>query len=387
MSDNCRVSEALYVGLCGYIGTPTEVTVRREVEDMAEMTQIPVQVDNGFRIITSGSRREGFRFKSSDIDMMLWFTNHKVITELSQSSVYDLLTHSIILIEDTDTPPGFVRLQILTSLRNRIIELSVVSFNDGMYISCVRWRQKMLTLWSKIITFNNVKTHGPCANGFIYNLETDYANCFHCSHWSRLTCHWRKRCTLHHWPPNHVFGDILKNGCHFVPIGNKISADENELDWRLSFSQAEQKLVCSMNHTQFLCYGLLKIFLKEVINLDIEETFMCSYYVKTTMFWLMQIGHITWRPNNLLNCFWKCFKYLLQCLYRGVVPNFFVPQNNMFVSKLSTVKGAHARMCLLEQLYMYYEMGVTCCLLQSPTVKRMIEPVICNSFVRKKNTS
>ena len=37
MSDNCRVSEALYVGLCGYIGTPTEVTIRRDVLDMEEM--------------------------------------------------------------------------------------------------------------------------------------------------------------------------------------------------------------------------------------------------------------------------------------------------------------------------------------------------------------
>lgn len=37
MSDNCRVSEALYVGLCDYIGTPTEVAIRREVKDIEEI--------------------------------------------------------------------------------------------------------------------------------------------------------------------------------------------------------------------------------------------------------------------------------------------------------------------------------------------------------------
>ncbi|XP_065929148.1 uncharacterized protein [Magallana gigas] len=384
---NLIITECLTIAVClrpctcGYIETPTKVTVRREVMDMTEMIKIPEQIDGGMRKMDSGSYREGFRFKSSDRDMMFWNTNHKVITDLSQSSVNDLSKHSIILMEDTETPPGFVRLQLLTSPRDRIIESSVVPYNDGMYISCVRWRQIMLTMINAKKILNYAKTHGPCANGFVDDVENDIALCFHCSNWSRLTCYWKKRCTLHNWPLNHVFGDILRNGCHFVPVGNKKAADENELDWRLSFSQAEQKLVYSMNHTQFLCYGLLKIFLKEVINLNIEEPFLCSYFVKTTMFWLIQVGHITWCPNNLFDCFWKCFKYLLQCVHRGVFPNFFVPQTNMFASKLSTVKGARASRCLLEQLNMYCEMGVTC-LLKSPTVKTMIEPVICNSFFR-----
>ncbi|XP_065929819.1 uncharacterized protein [Magallana gigas] len=381
MSDNCRVSEALYVGLCGYLGTPTEVTVRREVEDMTDMIKKPVQTHSGKRMMISGSFREGFRFNSSDMDVMLWFTNHKVITDLSQSSVYDLSKHSIILMKDTDTSPGFVRLQLLTLPRDKFIESSLVPYNDGMYLSCVRWRQRMLTRISGNKTFSNAKSHGPCANGFFGHSETDLVLCFHCSHWPQLTCDWRKRCILHNWPPKHVYVDILKNGCHVVPVGNKTTADEFELDWRLSFSQAEQKLVYSMNHTQFLCYGLLKIFLKEVINLKIEEPFLCSYFVKTTMFWLIQIGHITWCPNNLLDCFWKCLRYLLHCVHRGVFPNFFVPQNNMFASKLSTVKGERSRKCLLEQLNLYYEKGVTC-LLQSPTVRVIIEPVMCYSFLR-----
>ncbi|XP_065924470.1 uncharacterized protein [Magallana gigas] len=383
MSDNCRVSEALYVGLCGYrpIGTPTEVTVRREVVDMMGMIKKPLDIHTGCRGMDSGSHREGFRFKSSDIDTMFWITNHKVITDLSQSSVYDLSKHTIILMEDTDTPPGFVRLQLMTSPLDRNISSTVIPFSDGMYISNVKWRQIMLTMISGKKNFTNLKTHGPCANGFVGNIEADYALCFHCSYWPRSSCSWKQRCTLHNWPQNHVFCDILSNGCHFVPVGIKTADGENELDWRLSFSQAEQKLIYSMNHTQFLCYGLLKIFLKEVVNRNIEEPFLCSYFAKTTLFWLIQIGNITWCPNNLLDCFWKCFKYLYHCVHRGVLPNFFIPQNNMFAGKLSTVRGARTRQCLLEQLNGYYGMGVTC-LLQSTTVRAMIEPVICNSFFR-----
>uniref|UniRef100_K1QT37 Uncharacterized protein n=1 Tax=Magallana gigas TaxID=29159 RepID=K1QT37_MAGGI len=381
MSDDCRVSEALYVGLCGYIGTPTEVTIRREVMDMQEMIEKPVEIHKGCRMMGSGSYREGLRFKSSDRDLMFWSTNHKVITDLTQSSIYDLSKHTIILMEDTDTPPGFVRLQLLTPPRDRRIELSVVPFNDGVYLSSERWRKIGLTFMREMKSISNAINHGPCASGIFSGIETDYALCFHCSHWSRLTCYWRQRCTLHNWPPNKVFDDILRNGCHFVPIGIKIAGYENELEWRSSFSHAEQKLIYSMNHTQFLCYGLLKIFLKEVVNRGIEEPFLCSYFVKTTMFWLIQIGHITWSPNKLLDCFWKCFKFLYHCVHRGVLPNFFIPQNNMFASKLSTVKGVRTGECLLEQLNGYYELGVTC-LLQSPTVRKMIEPVICNNLVR-----
>lgn len=42
-----------------------------------------------------------------------------------------------------------------------------------------------------------------------------------------------------------------------MPIESKLESDENEFEWRLSFSQAEQKLVYSMNHTQI---SLLRSF-------------------------------------------------------------------------------------------------------------------------------
>jgi hypothetical protein len=166
-----------------------------------------------------------------------------------------------------------------------------------------------------------------------------------------------------------VLEEILENGYHCVAIGSKIVSCGNLLEWRLSFSQAELKLVATMNHTQFLVYGLLKIFLKEIINHGVEEPLLCSYFLKTTVFWMIQVGSVEWQPNNLLISFWKCFKYLIQCIYRGEFPNFFIPQNNMFINK---VVGA-ARTALLEQLYGYYNMDVSCLLL-SPTLRSILEP-------------
>lgn len=123
-----------------------------------------------------------------------------------------------------------------------------------------------------------------------------------------------------------------------------------------------------MNHAQFLCYVLLKTFLKEVVNRDMEEPFLCSYFMKTTMFWFIKKGHSTWYPNDLLHCFWKCFKYLLQSVYHGVLSNFFIPQNNMFAGTLATSKGALKLESLKEQLNGYYETGLFC-LHQCPTLR------------------
>ncbi|XP_048746114.2 uncharacterized protein LOC125658760 [Ostrea edulis] len=371
MDDIPRVSEVLYVGLCRDVGTPTEVTVRRDVWDMREMIKKPVQIYGGERSMLSGSHGEGFRFKSSDMDLMFWFCDHKLISDISQARLYDRTKHDIILMEDSDTPPGFVKLQLLTSTQDDVIVSTAVPVNDRIYISSLLLQQLTFEQVKNIKSCQNITSHGPCTNAYTGSIEFDYAVCFAGTHWPALTRPWIERCLWHTWPPASVLAEILENGYHCVPIGSKIDSSGNLLEWRLSFSQAEYKLVSTMNHTQFLVYGLLKIFLKEIVNYGVEEPLLCSYFLKTTVFWMIQEGSVEWRPNNLLNCFWKCFKYLIHYVYRGVFPNFFIPQNNMFINK---VVGA-ARTALLEQLYRYYNMGVSCLLL-SPTLRSILEPAL-----------
>ena len=66
-----RLSEAVYVGMCLEVGTPTEVKIRREVVDTYEAMNRPVWIMREFDRMKSGSRREGFRLKTSDWDFML----------------------------------------------------------------------------------------------------------------------------------------------------------------------------------------------------------------------------------------------------------------------------------------------------------------------------
>jgi hypothetical protein len=377
------LSVGMFMGLCQKIGTKTEVTIRRDAKYIHELINKPVQICRGQRVMMSGSSREGLRFKSSDMDVMYWFCEHKLISDLSQASLYDKAIHSIILMEDADTPPGFVKLQLLTPPRGDFISSSAVPVNGRVYISSLLWQQETFSKVNKMNGRQRVTSHGPCANDYVGAGEIDTAVCIAGIHWPRLARPWIERCLRYSWPPALVLANTLKNGYHCVPVGSKIVSSGNLLEWRLSFSQAELKLVSAMNHTQFLVYGLLKIFLKEVVNHDVEEPLLCSYFLKTTVFWMIQEGSVEWRPDNLLHYFWKCFKYLIHCVYRGAFPNFFLPENNMFINK---VVGA-ARSALLKQLYHYYQMGVSCLLL-SPNLRSILEPVlrgrplvICRSVV------
>ena len=102
-------------------------------------------------------------------------------------------------------------------------------------------------------------------------IEYDLAVCFACDFWPPAASSWINRC--HFWPAKDVVDDIVRNGCRFVPIGHPLGLHKH-IECRISFSRAEYKLVHSMHHCQFLIpvYGLLKLFLKEVIDKQSEET-------------------------------------------------------------------------------------------------------------------
>ena len=132
----------------------------------------------------------------------------------------------------------------------------------------------------------------------------------------------------------------------------------------------------SMNHTQFLTYGILKLFLKEIINsgLNEEERVLCSYHIKTVVFWAIQQNTMfDWCPKTLLEGFWVCFKLLLKWIYEGICPNFFIPENNMFLSNVYE----DAQKMLFTRMQSLYEMGIVF-LLQSPSIRPFITRVLCN---------
>nr|XP_022302107.1 uncharacterized protein LOC111110066 [Crassostrea virginica] len=363
-----HLCESVFVRLCQIVGTSVQVSIRREVMDIWEMVKRRVADNDDVIEMKSGSRREGFRLEGSDVDFMYWLNNHRVIWDMFQSEHYYTENKTLILSDSSESPPGFTLLELQTPT-NREFLSACVPMNDRLYISSFLFRQQTQTHH-----YPASIEHGPCESGELPGgLEYDLAHCFACDFWPQSASYWINRC--HSWPDREVVNEIVRNGCHFVPIGHPLGLHKHE-EWRISFSLAEHKLVHSMNHCQFLTYGLLKIFLKEVIDKQSKETnkLLCSYHMKTVIFWVIQQNAVPlWCPQNLLAGFWVCFKLLLKWVYEGVCPNFFIPANNLFLSK---VHGSAQRKLFLE-LHGLYEKGLVC-LLQSPSIKSYITNALYN---------
>ncbi|XP_011455268.3 uncharacterized protein [Magallana gigas] len=364
-----KISESVYVGICHKIGTPQQVASRRDIIDIWELlkNQYPA------RLMMSGSRREGFRLHGSDIDTMFWPTDHRVIWDYFQSEYYNIHRQTLILCDSSESPAGFTLLWLPLECAGQRELSSCVRMNGGLYISSSKYRE--IIKKTSIDVRPDATIHGPCNRGTVLGgiMEYDHAHCFASDFWPPSAASWIDRC--HSWPPPYVVNDIVRNGCHYVAIGHKLGNHEDK-EWRISFSQAENKLVYSMNHTQFLTYGLLKLFLKVIINngLRDEDKLLCSYHMKTAVFWAIQQNTLPhWCPHNLLAGFWVCFKLLLKWVYEGICPNFFIPENNMFLSKIH----GQAQTSLFRRLYGLYEKGIAL-LLHSPSIRSSIIDVLCN---------
>ncbi|KAK3088872.1 hypothetical protein FSP39_024842 [Pinctada imbricata] len=254
-------------------------------------------------------------------------------------------------IEDDTNDPGFVRMKVLSELT---LPWTLISecHEGGYYLSS----RKLLEFFRSILKFMGVTSslHGPCLSiDMETQLDNDFAFVLKQDTWPTLARGCVHRLVKRGWPSNDVLLEILKNGCLYVPIGFPTSPMVS-IQWRMSFSVAENLLVRSMTHTQFLTYALLKLTLKEVIDADINtKDLLCSYFLKTAVFWEIESSRRVWDPSNLLHCYWRCFRRILNWVDAGYCPNFFVPENNMFRSKIHGKK----RRLLLDSMVKLYRDG------------------------------
>ncbi|MEW8545296.1 MAG: hypothetical protein AB2693_17375, partial [Candidatus Thiodiazotropha sp.] len=119
-------------------------------------------------------------------------------------------------------------------------------------------------------------------------------------------------------------------GCFFVQIGHPTS-DDKHLQWRLSFSLQERLLVTSFNSVQLKCYILLKMIKKKMIRKKLGGKYLTSYHLKTCVLYMMENSPAEfWTQENLLVCLQQCLHQMLEYVETGVLPNYFIPEENMF---------------------------------------------------------
>lgn len=82
----------------------------------------------GYIFMLSGSYREGFWFKFLDLDLMCWWINNKVIFDLFDLNIFNVLDLEIIFMEYMEIFLGFVRLKLLILLKCILILCVIVLY-------------------------------------------------------------------------------------------------------------------------------------------------------------------------------------------------------------------------------------------------------------------
>ena len=357
-----RISQGLYTAMNSIVGPEEIIEVRRTITNFDDETYRILNKDR--TSICSGSKADGFRFSSSDEDVMSVYNNIRVIPSDSYLPLYNS-NMTLLVMQNEMTKPGFTLLRLVGETTEVCIQRSAVRFQYSSdarkIISSKRWRD----FHSGSSPHSDILySHGPCLSCVIDSDEHDLALCLKSDIWPSNAQNCIKRLYTSSWPSVETIESIINDGVLFVAIGAKQSFFEN-VEWRMSFSLAEKKLVHAMNHTQFLCYGLLKTFLRDAINRNIDiKGLLCSYYIKTVVLWEISLSPETcnWTPSSLLIRFWDCFRRLVHWVSCSYCPNFFVPENNMFEGKIESTSRAK----LLDNLNVLYKEGFRC-LLRCPS--------------------
>ena len=202
---------------------------------------------NSWLFISSGSKAKGLDLKSSDVDVMLCSTAIRVYED--DSKVLPSKRSMVNFIMDTyATKPGFT---LLTSERAYFYTAFYFSpdlrdlFHDK-YISSKSYREYHRAKCADITKHADFVIHGPCVS--YSNEPADFAPCFRCGEWILPARQWILR-PRNSWPDTSSIRQIVDYGILFVTIECKGSPNE-DLEWRISFSVAEKRLIYWFNHVQ-----------------------------------------------------------------------------------------------------------------------------------------
>ncbi|KAL3860628.1 hypothetical protein ACJMK2_010724 [Sinanodonta woodiana] len=265
----------------------------------------------------------------SDIDLILF---QDFITVMHDLQSWEPGLNTLLMITDSTTPPGYVKLQDVYT------NAPIPVFNqqtDKVWLLDAYGRS-VLHNGYKGVKLDSADTHHGPANTNYYNsgFSTDTVFAFRTLLLPYMALKWIIRKRNHNWPSPETIAVIQQSGTLFVPVGHPVSP-ERHLEWRISLSYGEKILVWQFSSSQYKCYVVLKMINKYFIKPKVGDNVLTSYHCKTCMFYLIESTPATlWQPHNALMCIELCLRTLRMWVEEGNCPNYFIPEENMFLGKV-----------------------------------------------------
>ncbi|KAL3882945.1 hypothetical protein ACJMK2_029247 [Sinanodonta woodiana] len=287
---------------------------------------VSLSTKKGFNYFGSQAEASTTPGLQSDIDMVFYEKDDIVIKDLDS---WMPLNPTLLIVSDDYTLPGYVKLQSVNMHHPRPV---YNIFDERLELD--RHGRFFLRNDHNDIKLHNYIGRGPANTGKYGYMRADLVIGKRLHSWPDQASQWLSRNRLHDWPSHQTIDLIQGTGALLVPVGHKLSQDQN-LEWRISFSFGEKMLVWLFNTTQYRCFILLKMINKCFIKPAVGDNVLSSYHCKTCIFYLIEnTPTVMWQPDNLLLCVEMCLRLLYNWTESTICPNYFIPEENMFQCKV-----------------------------------------------------
>jgi len=281
-----------------------------------------------------GSTTLGMR---SDTDQMYRHDYFQVVLKLGdwQTDKVNLLAF-----KDETTLPQFYKLCRLQPtpdgrqeyMRHPDHETDVVD-EQGRVLVCNTVFDNYFKCFYEGVGVDEVVKHGPSRS---YSDEFDNVTALPCHDLPEECESFFTRSRPGHWPKSETSEYARQCPVFFIPQGHPHSPlNEHKLQWRLSTSLTERKLMFDFTEEQMLVFILLKMLKKEYCKLKFGDNFS-TFHIKTAMmFFIESHPPEIWHIDNIVTCATYCINTLIQFAQDNVCLHFTMSGVNLFDGKLS----------------------------------------------------
>jgi len=184
------------------------------------------------------------------------------------------------------------------------------------------------------ITVRKIEENGPAVTVYYLDkyLTVDYVLSLRHIQWPSCAASWPDR--QRQWPDIDTVKDITNYGCHLVPKQPACLSESDPLYgmfFQYSFARAENVLLNKLNDDNPVLTDCLRM-LKFLCELHFDRpTLLKSYHMQTLVLLAAErlpLSH--WKAKNFVKHLLDLLDDLLHCLVTHNLPNYFIPEQNLF---------------------------------------------------------
>ena len=348
IKDEKRLSKLVHEWLLAKIGSKEELQLNRTIHDCwIKLTSTKSHTRHRVGDFSEGC----WLFRDGQSDFFSFNDCRVVFSDYSESEGDSVVLQCV----PDDLSPLRCKLKLVSE---RFLDADLYeTINGCCYLSGTKFLQTCRGLIpEKLLGQLSPNTESDSPNfkygGMEFNL------CLECP-WSDHVQDLITRTQQRTWPSVYIVGSLISRGCLLVPVGNTNPSDSTQdLYWNYSFALAENTLIRSLSHFQYLLFQAFSFFVKEFVcreeETDSGDISLSNWYescfktaTKHCFFWMIEdyFPNIPFVENfgkHLLEIIHK----FRRCVEANEFHNYFIPEVNLIQQRIPD----NLRQAVLERL-------------------------------------